>query len=251
MHKTADRIYIGKIPVDLLSWESILSRIDSFIQNKKPTQIVTFNSLMYNFSCRDQELENSIVNAGLVLPDSIGIAALIYLLSGKQYQKPRRKPGIDLMLKICEMAALHSWKIFLLGSKPEIVKITVEKLKTRFPGINIAGFHDGFFKPQQEVNIFNEIRQSNAAIVFVGLDVPRQEKWIFENLRNINIPIIMGVGGSFDVISGKLKRAPGWMQALGLEWFYRFAQEPWRITRIKDLPVFALKALNLIFQKHL
>ncbi|OGS25879.1 MAG: hypothetical protein A2297_04385 [Elusimicrobia bacterium RIFOXYB2_FULL_48_7] len=244
------RIFAGNIPVDILSWEEILSKIESFISTRTPSQVVTLNSLMYNSACDDAALEKSMINAALVLPDSIGIAVVGRILAGKTGTGSNRKPGIDLVHKICERSVSKKWKIFLLGSRQEIVAAAAETLKKKYPGIIIAGFRNGFFNPEDEQEVISQVSKSGADVLFVGLDLPRQEKWISDNLRRLNVPVAMGVGGSFDVISGKLKRAPRLMQALGMEWFYRFIQEPWRIKRIKDLPLFALKAVKICLKSQ-
>ncbi|OGS21489.1 MAG: hypothetical protein A2252_07175 [Elusimicrobia bacterium RIFOXYA2_FULL_39_19] len=238
-----NRAYIGKIPVDLLSWEEILSRLHGFVTEKNtPHQIVTLNSLMYNFAVSDTELEKAIASSSLVLPDSVGISFASRLLS--KSKNTSRKPGIDLLLKLCALSHEHKYRIFILGSRQEVIRQTAENLKKLYPNMLLTGYLNGYFTNNLEV--IEAIKQTSPDILFVGLDVPRQEKWIYENLHTLKVPVVMGIGGSFDVISGKLKRAPRLMQAVGLEWLYRLIQEPWRINRIKDLPVFAIKALKIV-----
>ena len=243
------RFYIGKIPVDFLSMQAAIEKIRGFLKNSsetQPSQIVTVNSIMFNHTYGDAELLTAIEKSPLVVPDSIGIVAAGYILgAGRNGTAFSRIPGIDLMMDMCRLAAENKLSVFLLGAKPEVIPETAVALKNRFPGLNISGFSHGYFGEKGEKEVLKEINSKKPDMLFVGLDVPRQEKWIYNNLKNISAKIVMGVGGSFDVISGKLKRAPAFMRAAGLEWLYRVAQEPWRITRIKDLPVFLIRIIKL------
>jgi len=255
-NKKLNRILLGEIPLNIISLEETLQYIEDIItEDKKYNQIVTLNSLMYNFTFKDIELKECIKNASLVIPDSIGICIACFILSG---YKLKRIPGIDLMLYLCEKAEKNKWKIFLLGTKPEVIPETALNLKKFFPNLNIAGFHHGFFDKKEEEEIVKEIENTKPNILFVGLDISRQEKWIYRNLKKLQVNIAMGVGGSFDVISGKLNRAPILFRKAGLEWFYRFLQEPSRIRRIKDLPVFIwrifllkLKSLKITHKEYI
>ncbi|MEW6041345.1 MAG: WecB/TagA/CpsF family glycosyltransferase [Elusimicrobiota bacterium] len=246
------RFLIGEIPVDFLSEQEIQTNIAEFFssnrlkKNQTPAHIVTINSLMMNHTYKDSELLNAIKNADLIIPDSIGIITAGFLLGAKKSNaRLIRMPGIDLMLKICDYAQEVGLSVFLLGAKPDTIPETALKLKKLFPELRIAGFYHGYFDENAEKYVFKEIKKSNPDIIFVGLNVPRQEKWIHKNLSKFSSKIVMGVGGSFDVISGKLKRAPFFMRLAGLEWLFRFLQEPWRIVRIKDLPVFFVRILKL------
>ncbi len=234
-----EKVLLGEIEVDILSFSEALKYIEnSILEDKKGIQIVTLNSLMYNCTFRDNNLKKCIKNASLVFSDSIGISIACFIMSGGKTYTLERIPGIDLMLYLCEMAEKKGWKIFLLGTKPEIIPYTVLNLKKYFPNLNIVGFCHGFFTEYEEKKIIEQIKETKPNILFVGLDISRQEKWIYKNIKNLNVNIAMGVGGSFDVISGKLRRAPIIFRKFGLEWLYRVAQEPSRIKRIKDLPVF-------------
>jgi N-acetylglucosaminyldiphosphoundecaprenol N-acetyl-beta-D-mannosaminyltransferase len=133
----------------------------------------------------------------------------------------------------------------MLGAKQEIIESAVDKLKAAFPGVNIAGYRNGYFSREEENEVIELIRNSKSNILLAGLNSPFQEKWLYNNLNRFNVQIVMGVGGSFDVISGKLRRAPHIMQNLGIEWLYRLAQEPWRINRMRDLPKFVINILKI------
>jgi N-acetylglucosaminyldiphosphoundecaprenol N-acetyl-beta-D-mannosaminyltransferase len=239
------RINIGAIPVDILSTEEILGKIFARICEKLPSQLITLNSLMYNMLLHNKELERAMLSAFLVLPDSIGISTAAGMF-GKM--RVDRLPGIDLMDNICETASKNGFRIYLLGSKPGIAELTAEKLKTRHRSLEIAGTMHGYFESVEENAVIEKIRLSRADILFVGFAIPHQEIWIQKNLLSLGVPIVMGIGGSFDVISGRLKRAPLWMRYMGIEWMFRVLQEPWRIFRIKDLPLFAWNMLKLLLR---
>lgn len=232
------RKYINHIPVDILSYSEILGQISLFIQTGKPHQIVTINSLMYNALLDDAELRETVTKSPLVIPDSIGIVYAVRYLFGI---KCRRTTGIDLIHELCRTKS----RLFMLGAKQDIIESAVDKLKAAFPGVNIAGYRNGYFSREEENEVIELIRNSKSNILLAGLNSPFQEKWLYNNLNRFNVQIVMGVGGSFDVISGKLRRAPHIMQNLGIEWLYRLAQEPWRINRMRDLPKFVINILKI------
>ena len=145
------------------------------------------------------------------------------------------------MEMLCELSNEKKFKIFMYGAKPEIVKKAKENLEKKYPNINIVGYIDGYEKDNEK--IVNMINESGADIMFVALGSPKQEFWINENKKKLNCKIYQGVGGSFDVFSGTIKRAPKWMQKCGLEWFYRLIKEPKRIVRQLGLFKFLVLAL--------
>jgi N-acetylglucosaminyldiphosphoundecaprenol N-acetyl-beta-D-mannosaminyltransferase len=189
---------------------------------------------------QDQELRRILERASLVVPESSGI-----LWASRVLDKPLQEftPGIDLMLSICRMAAEKGHPAFLLGSAPGIAQEAGRTLTTRFPGLQIVGTQHGYFQSAETASIIDGIRQAKPLLLFVGMGMPTQEKWIAAHLEELGVPVVMGVGGSFDVLSGKLRRAPPLMRRTGVEWLYRLAQEPWRWRRIAQLPVFAWKVL--------
>ena len=228
------RIYIDELPLDVFNQVEILSIIDGFIQEKTPHQIVTLNSMMYIYSQRDPILKKVIQASSLVVPDSIGICLCAYLVTKRRIN---RITGIDLLYDLCRYAEVKKYRIYLLGAKSENVKYAAKNLIKRFPGLILSGYHNGYFSLNEESEIIREIKHTMPDILFVGLDVPRQEKWISQNLIELNVPLVIGVGGSFDVISGELKRAPKFLQKIGLEWLFRIIQEPSRIKKVKFLPL--------------
>ncbi|MBN1621638.1 MAG: WecB/TagA/CpsF family glycosyltransferase [Endomicrobiales bacterium] len=238
------RIPLGPIGLDILEIGSIRNRITEIVNNKAPSQVITLNSLMFNFIYHDPHLLKIASGSALVIPDSVGIVLAARFLLGR---KISRIPGIDLIEHLCSLSQDQGYRLFLLGSKQNVIERAKEKLLLKYPSLNIVGTHHGYFSSRGEADIINNIKSLKPDILLVGLDVPYQEVWISSNLKALDVPLVMGVGGSFDVISGKLKRAPLFFQKLGLEWFFRFVQQPWRIMRIRRLPVFILNILKIKF----
>jgi len=236
-----DRVKISDIFIDNLEWEEVANFAERFIRSQKGHQIITANSLMINAVERDSQLREAFHNADLVLADSIGIVWASEFLG---YGKPARIPGINLMLSFCELAASKEYTIYLLGSHGLVLNKAAENLKKKFPGLKILGMRDGYFKENEDGEILKEIRNLKPDFLFAGIGSPRAEKWIYQNLRELNVPVCMGIGGSLDVISGRLRRAPRQFRQSGFEWTYRLLQEPWRIVRLLGLLRFVWKVIK-------
>lgn len=231
----ADRIDILGFQIDNVSMNEAVSVIENFIQEKSPHQVITANSLMLLKAIEEQKLREVFLHADLVVADSSGI-----VLAGKilgQYFK-ERVAGIDLLHKLVEHCEQKKYSIFLFGAQPGVAQRAAGNLKKRHPALLIAGTICGYFSKDEEEKIRQEIRDAQPDILFVGLNIPRQELWIAQNLDRLAVPVCMGIGGSFDVISERVRRAPRSLQYLGLEWFWRMLIEPWRIKRIILLPLF-------------
>ena len=236
-----NRLKLSDVFIDNLEWDRVVQMIEEFIRSRKAHQIITANSLMVNSVERDWELKKAFHNADLVLADSIGIAwASRFLGSGKV----AAMPGIDLMVKFCRLAALKRYSVYLLGSREFVLKKAAENLENKFPGLRIVGMHHGYFGQGEDGRILKEIRSLKPDFLFVGIGTPRGEKWIYKNIQELNVPVCMGIGGSLDVISGKLRRAPRWLCQRGFEWTYRLLQEPWRVVRLPGLLCFVWKVIK-------
>lgn len=212
-----------------------------FLEAGGPHQVITANPLMVLASGQDPLLARILEDAHLVVPESSGI-----FWAGQQVGTPFKEmvPGIDLLHALCQLASQKNKTVYLLGAKPGVAEEAANTLCTLYPGLRIAGTRHGYFGPGEEASVVAQICESRADLVFVGMSVPGQEKWIAKQLNALGATIVMGVGGSFDVLSGRLKRAPEWMQQLGIEWLFRTLQEPWRLKRIVHLPVFVWKVLR-------
>lgn len=197
---------------------------------------------------KDQQIHHVVVNAGKIvamqsdnqLRESVNESDLInadgqaVVWASKILGKPlkERVAGIDLMEELVKLAYRNQYKIFFLGAKEGVVKTVIDRYSNEYSPNIIAGYRNGYFKKEEEQDIAREIANSGANILFVAISSPTKEIFLYDNkhfLKNVNF--IMGVGGSFDVVSGEVQRAPVWMQEAGLEWFYRFAQEPKRMWK--------------------
>lgn len=237
--KTIETCYILGIKVNVITKQGALNKIDEFIQGTRPNQIVTLGTEMVMRAQNDESYKNIINNADLVLPDGEGV---VWAAKKNGKKISEKIAGIDFFISICEMAEKKNWRIFLLGAKPGIAEQVKENLSLRFTGLDIAGLHHGFFKNDNE--IVNLINTSKPDILILAMGVPGQELWFTKNREKLNIKVAMGVGGSFDILSGNLKRAPGFMIKLKLEWLYRLFQEPARVKRMFVLPLFVLKVIS-------
>lgn len=236
-----ERHEILGLPVNALTYHDAVSRVEDSITTDKPTWILAMNPEKIMKAIADAELSHLLKQADLFIPDGVGI-----LWAGKIFGMtfPQRVTGVDLLMTLIEEAARRGWRIYLLGAAPGVVEEVARSWENAFPGLQVAGCHDGYFGSSGEDLLAEKIKQAKPDILFVGMGSPKQEKFINTYQARIGVPVCMGVGGSFDVISGKKKRAPQWMQNSGLEWSYRFFIEPTRILRMSALPKFMLLVLR-------
>ncbi|KKC29061.1 teichoic acid biosynthesis protein [Caldanaerobacter subterraneus subsp. pacificus DSM 12653] len=202
--------------------------------------VATPNAEIIMMAQKDEEYKKILNETNLNVPDGSGV-----VFASKVFNKPlkERVAGFDLMMEFVKWASHKDVSIYLLGAKPEVVEKAQSNLKNLYPSLKIVGFHHGYFNEKEEENIIEDINKRAAQVLFVALGAPKQEKWIYKNKEKLKVKIAMGVGGSFDVIAGKAKRAPEIYRKLGLEWLYRLIQEPWRYKRMSALPKFAFKVL--------
>ncbi len=215
-------------PVARVTLEETIERIDEFVKSGQPHQIVVVNAAKIVRMDHDPELREIILNADLVAADGVPIVWASKVLG---MPLPGRVNGTDLMEKLIEVAPEKNFRIFFFGATQEVIEKAVETVQTRYPDLEIAGWRNGYFTPAEEPEIVKQIRDSRADILFIGFGTPMKEKWVRRNLKDLNVPVCHGVGGSFDVLAGKVRRAPLWMQRWGLEWFFRFLQEPRRMWK--------------------
>ena len=221
------------IKVDNVTISEAVAKANEFIASGKPRLIVTPNPEAIVACQEDRELREIINSADLRVPDGISMVVVSNIL-GSPLQE--RVTGIDLMLRLVELSAREGYKVFLLGSAPGVAEDAAENLMFQFSKLEVAGTRDGYFKKDSEV--IEEIKDTRPDILFVGLGAGRQEKWVSRHLKELNVPVSMVVGGSLDVISGKKRRAPSWIQKLYIEWLYRLFTEPNRWKRQLALPKF-------------
>ncbi|MBS1921554.1 MAG: WecB/TagA/CpsF family glycosyltransferase [Bacteroidetes bacterium] len=222
------RVLICNIPVDSFTMQETIEKIDQAISEKRPIHHVVVNAAKIVNAQKDTELRNSIINCDIINADG---QAVIWASRFLNKRLPERVTGIDLMEALVELCSKKNYRIFFLGAKEEIVKKVVDKYKNKFGEDIIAGYRNGYYNKTDEPVIARQIADSNASVLFVAISSPKKEIFLNTYKELIQTPFIMGVGGSFDVVSGFVKRAPRWMQRAGLEWFYRLIQEPRRMWK--------------------
>ena len=217
------------IGVDNLTMQESIDIINKSIDSKQPIMHIVVNAAKLVHMQRDEELFQSIKNADLVNADGMSVVWASRLL-GKSLKE--RVSGIDLFLNLVKNAQLRNEIIFLLGAEEKVVYKVAETFKKDFGEGIIAGYHHGYFSKEDEDKLVKQIVDSKATYLYVAMSSPKKEIFLSRYKQELSsVGFIMGVGGSFDVISGKVKRAPEWMQKVGLEWFYRFLQEPKRMWK--------------------
>lgn len=237
--------------IDNVSREEILDRVDGFIDSGKVHQLVAVNAAKMVRMSEDERLSGLINSCSLIFADGQAVVWASRFL-GRPLKE--RVAGVDLMQAIIEQASKKGHKVYFLGAREEVVRKIVCIYKKRFSDICITGWHNGYFKSEEERAVIEEIKVLRPDILFVAMGSPDKEYWINRNLSYLGVPVCMGVGGSFDVIAGFTSRAPKWMQDIGLEWFFRFMNEPrrlWKRYLFTNLK-FVLSVLKerLIFQEY-
>lgn len=224
-----------------LTMAEALAHIERFVSSESPHLVVTLGTEMVMAAQGNREFRRIINEASLVLPDGGGL-----IWASRRLGDPLREKvaGIDVLCELCRLSGSKGWKIFFLGGKPGVAETAAANIRVRFPEARIVGTHHGYFEDREVLPILEKARPE---IVCAGMGFPRQERWLSTHLPALGIPVGMGVGGSFDVLGGKLKRAPPWMRDLNLEWLFRFVQEPRRLKRIFSIPLFMGK---IWLQRH-
>jgi N-acetylglucosaminyldiphosphoundecaprenol N-acetyl-beta-D-mannosaminyltransferase len=225
--------------------DNYLNCVQEKIQRREGTHIVTINSEMAMQAQNNAELASVIRASELVIPDGSGV--VLFLRS--QGIIVNRCPGIELAEAVVKFASEAGHQVFLIGGAPEIPKTVASKWGEKFPNLEVVGIWDGYFNPEQEQKLCQELQSSQPQIILVGLGVPRQEFWIRDHRYLCPEAIWIGVGGSFDIWSGLKNRAPRWLRDHHLEWVYRLYKEPWRARRMLALPHFVLAVTWQVISK--
>jgi N-acetylglucosaminyldiphosphoundecaprenol N-acetyl-beta-D-mannosaminyltransferase len=223
-----ERIELFGIQMDNLTMSETLDRIDQLIRSGHSHQHVVVNVDKIVKSSKDKTIKAIISQCDLVSVDGMPIVWASRLL-GKPIKE--RVAGIDLFCALVERAAAQSWPIYFLGAEQTVLEKVIARFKSDFPNLNVAGARNGYWSATEEANVIDQVCASGAKLLFVAISSPKKELLLKAIQDRQTIGFSMGVGGSFDVISGKVARAPVWMQKSGLEWFYRFLQEPNRLFK--------------------
>ena len=214
--------------VNAVSMDESIDYVERIIKERIPTQHVVINALKINLMETDPKLAEIVNACPLINADG---ASVVWAAKRLGIPLKERVTGCDMFQNLVRVAAEKGYKIFLFGAKEEVVTKVKSIYEKQYPGIQIVGYRNGYFTEKDEPEIVKQMHDSGADMMFVAFSSPKKEYWVNKYLNEIGIPFVMGVGGSFDIVAGVTERAPKWFQEHGLEWFYRFIQEPKRMWK--------------------
>ena len=232
------KVPVLDVMVDSVTMNEAVNIIEGYVKKKENSLVATANAEMIMMAHNDLELREILNQAELVVADGAGT---VWAARHLGFPMPERVAGYDLVQCLLKRAPETGMKVFFLGSAPGVAEMAKATAEKNYPGVEIVGVKDGYFKPEEEQAVIDQIKQAKPDLLLVALGVPRQEKWIKKYLTELNVPVSIGVGGTLDVMAGVVKRAPIWMQKAKMEWLYRGLLQPKRIGRLIALPKFVLK----------
>jgi N-acetylglucosaminyldiphosphoundecaprenol N-acetyl-beta-D-mannosaminyltransferase len=241
-HREPERKLLFGLSVDGIRMDEAVDRCRQAIQTRKPVLVGVVNAAKIVNLRRDPALRDALLDCNMLLADGQSVVWASRLLG---HPLPERVAGIDLFVELLNLAHRQHRSIYLLGAKPEILAALERQVAQRWPGLRLAGSHHGYFKEADAAAIAAEIRAANADMLFLGMASPNKEIFLRRFQHMLNVPVLHGVGGSFDVLAGLTKRAPLAWQNVGLEWAYRLLQEPRRLWKRYLVTNCAFVALTL------
>lgn len=229
------------VPFSKMNMQETVDYLVRAVESRRTHRIVTGNPIMLMAGLENAAFHSALKTADLVVPDGTGVVWAANRL-GQPVQE--RVAGFDLMHELLREGDVRGWKVYLLGTTKDVIAAARDNLQRQFPGVRFVGCRDGYFTEQEDGAVVAAIREAAPDLLFVARSLMTQEPWLAKYQDVLRVPVMMGVGGSFDVVAGKLKRAPLLFRKLGLEWFYRLLQQPSRFGRMMVLPRFALKVMK-------
>ncbi|MEN3000311.1 MAG: WecB/TagA/CpsF family glycosyltransferase [Armatimonadota bacterium] len=224
------------VRVHRVGMQDALRCIEQWIAERVPRLVITADANALMLAQQDGEFRTLLQQADLVTPDGAGLLWAARRL-GQQF--PERVPGVELVAQLARLSHERGYRLYFVGAAPGVAERAAHALRQRFPNAQIVGVHHGYFRPEEEPALLEQIRAARPDVLLVGMGMPRQEKWIARHKDALGVPVSVGVGGSFDVYAGVVKRAPRWMQRYGLEWLWRLMHDPRKIAKVCNLPRFA------------
>ena len=224
----APRVHVLGYAIDAVDMDEAVARIDAAIGERRFFRHADLNGAIVVATQSDDQMRRSIVDADLLVADGQSVVWAARLL-GKPL--PARVAGIDLMHRTFELAERRGYSVYILGARQEVLERAVERLTEAHPGLQIAGYRNGYFAEAEDAAVAEEIRASAADVLFVAIGSPRKEYFLGRYGPDLGVSYVMGVGGAIDVVSGLTRRAPAWIQRIGFEWAFRLAQEPRRLFK--------------------
>lgn len=235
------RVSVLGVSVDCLTMDECVQRIEGFLQEDGPKMVVTADASALVMVQEDPELGRIVRESALVTPDGAGV---VWALRRAGCGDAQRVSGADLVLRLCQVSADKGTRLFFLGAEPGVAEKAAERLRLRVPGCNIVGTRHGYFPADSDDLVAAEVAEARPDVVLVAMGMPRQEKFIAKTMGVLGAKVLMGVGGSFDVYSGKTKRAPILVQRLRLEWLWRLVLNPRKFDKVRRLPKFVAMVLR-------
>lgn len=229
------------VPFDAVTMNEAVAKAKKLLQEEGQHIICTPNPEIVMEAQKDKELMNILHEADMVVPDGIGV---VWASKYSEIRLTERVAGYDLTQNLMAALAATDETFYFFGGAPGVASTAARKMMKKYPGLKVVGVHNGYFDEKEEKRIIQDIKTKAPSILLVGLGAPKQEKWIYDNIRLTGAKVAIGVGGSFDVMAGNVKRAPKIFQKLGLEWFHRLITQPTRWKRMMRLPKFALTVLK-------
>ncbi|MBV9388018.1 MAG: WecB/TagA/CpsF family glycosyltransferase [Chroococcidiopsidaceae cyanobacterium CP_BM_ER_R8_30] len=230
MEIATNRVSILNGCFDPITLQETVDWVSRWLQSGRVGYICTVNVAILMMMISDPQLQQFVDKAALIVADGQPLVWSSRLFSSRTFL-PERVTGIDLVDALARLAEQEGFRVYLLGATSVVIQAAAQSLQLKYPKLQICGFNDGYFSIAEVPERVQAIRQSGAQILLVGMGVPRQEYFLFENLSDLSVNLAIPIGGSFDVIAGKKRRAPRWMQEYGLEWLYRLLQEPCRLWK--------------------
>lgn len=220
------RVHLFGVDIDALTIEETLDRAFELVEQRRVSQHVVLNAAKVVMMTEDDRLREIIANCDLVNADGTSVVWASRVLGAPL---PERVAGIDLFLRIVERAARTGHRVYFLGATDDVLDSMLAVFRKQHPELEIGGWHNGYWHDDE--SIVADVREAKPSFLFLAIPSPRKEYWLHRHLDEMEVPFVMGVGGAFDVVAGKVKRAPQWVQRIGCEWVYRLIQEPRRMWK--------------------
>ena len=236
-----DSIEILGVRVDDATYAELLVQVDAYVDSGEPHQVVTLNPEMLVAACDDAAFRRMLNDADLNVADGVGLK-----LAARWLGHPLRErvTGSDGIYRLATHCARRGYRPFFLGAAPGVAEIVARRLSALNPGLEVAGAFAGSPRKEDQDDVVARVRAASPDVLLVAYGVPAEEKWIARNRDRLAVPVMIGVGGSFDFVAGVTRRAPAWMRKMGLEWLHRLIREPWRWRRQMALPRFVALVLR-------
>lgn len=241
LNHTVPTVSVFGVSVSKWNMADTVEYLSQAVSSRTPHHVITANPIMMMAAIENSEYKKMMQTAELIVPDGTG---LVWAAQKGGEPVAERVPGFDLLHELMKRGEREGWKVYLLGSTREVIEEAACRLRKQYSGVAIVGLRDGYFGTDQDDEVIRGIVNAAPDLLFVARGAETQEPWIAKHKEALGVPVMMGVGGSFDVISGRTKRAPKVFQKFRVEWLYRLLKEPTRFRRMLALPKFAIRVMR-------